>query len=362
MKQKFIKLVLLLALATPLPQAIADAPPFSHKFVHIDEQACQSIIELKNLLPHYEWSETFKNLCTDINDGGNVAFHKQVEGVVNECLLTLNNQQQNQLRPLQESLEAYKTTLDSGKAYVQLNEIDNESGQAQTRRKRKKFCSICVRCECVRFLTVTGSLTVNGNETISGNLTIGGTVTIGNTILTSTPGGLGITGATGATGTIGATGATGGIISSAQYAQIGAQPGSIAANQPFTYTTAVLTSPSIIASTGTFAAFPASGTVFQLANIGRYEINYQVTYPTDGGVVLAVGPNLLAGSMTQLSYSMIGKTPDGQVAGSVIIQTTTVNSFVAVVAGAGNVAPIQPGPNSSTTNANSTTVSIKQIA
>ncbi len=227
-------------------------------------------------------------------------------------------------------------------------------------RKCKKYCSLIVQ-KCLRVLgseVITGNLTVgsgtSGNLTVAGSASFTGPVTIGDCDLTCTTAGLAITTAAGTGVTV--SGLT------AQYVQLGAQPGSVAAGQPFTYTTAVLTTPGITASTGTFPAFPASGTVFQLANIGRYEVNYQATYPTDGGIVLYTGPDLSAGDMNPLAYTMIGKTPNGQVNGSVIIQTTTVNSFLAVVAAPGNTAAIQPGPNSSTTNQNATSVSITQIS
>ena len=179
------------------------------------------------------------------------------------------------------------------------------------------------------------------------------------------PPGVGTPGATGQTGAPGATGATGTStpVINAQYATIGAQPGTIAPGQPFTYSPVVgfnsvtLTNPAIIASTGTFAAFPASGTVFQLVNAGRYEVSYQAFIPTDAGIVLYQGPNLSAGQMNPQAYTMIGKQNAGQMSNTVIINATA-NSFVAVVAAVGNAAAIQPGPNSSTTNANSTTVSI----
>ena len=147
------------------------------------------------------------------------------------------------------------------------------------------------------------------------------------------------------------------------FAQLGAQPGTIQAIQPFTYTTQVLSAPSITASTGIFAPFTASGTVFRLASFGRYEINYQMNYPTDDGVVLYGGATVLtAGGMLPLPYTMIGKTPDGSVSGSVIIAAPTNPYYVAVCAAAGNSSAFEIPPNSSTTNQSSTTVSFKHIS
>jgi hypothetical protein len=151
-----------------------------------------------------------------------------------------------------------------------------------------------------------------------------------------------------------------GVIPSAQYVQLGVQPAAIAAGQPFTYSTAILTSTVITATTAVFnPPFTASGTVFTLANAGRYEINYQMTYPTNGGVVIYLG-STIAG-MAPLAYSMIGKTPDGAVSGSVIVETTAPNFFLSINAAPGNATAISILPNSSTTNQTATTVSIKQI-
>jgi hypothetical protein len=171
----------------------------------------------------------------------------------------------------------------------------------------------------------------------------------------------GNTGATGATGATGDVGPAGGILASAQYVQLGAQPATIAAGQPFTYTTEVLSSPSISAQTNIFLPpFSASGTVFVLANIGRYEVNYQMSFPTDGGVVLYAGATIP--TMLPQAYTMIGKSLDGQISGSVIIETTTASSFLSVCAAIGNGAAIDIPGDSSTTNQSATTVSFKQIS
>lgn len=147
---------------------------------------------------------------------------------------------------------------------------------------------------------------------------------------------------------------------SAQYVQLGAQPATVGAGQPFTYTTEVLSSPRVTANTAIFnPPFTTSGTVFTLADIGRYEINYQMNYPVDAGVMLYLGSTIP--TMSPLSYTSIGKTPDGSVSGSVIIETTTPNSFLSVNAAAGNSVAISIPPNSSTTNQSATTVSIKRV-
>ena len=191
----------------------------------------------------------------------------------------------------------------------------------------------------------------------------GATGTIGLTGITGDIGITGATGLTGATGTIGLTGPAGaaGLVLSAQYVQIGSQPATVGAGQPFTYTTTILSTPGITAETAVFnPPFTTSGTVFTLANIGKYEVNYTMSYPTDGGVVLYVGSTIP--TMVPLPYTIIGKTPAGAVSGSVIVETTSTNSFLSVNAAAGNALPIAVPPNSSTSNESATTVSFKQVA
>lgn len=84
-----------------------------------------------------------------------------------------------------------------------------------------------------------------------------------------------------------------------------------------------------------------------------------MAYPSDGGVVLYLGSTI--GGMAPLPYTMIGKSPDGAVHGSVVIETTAPNSVLSVNAAANNGPAIVIPPNSSTTNASATTVSIKRI-
>jgi peptidoglycan hydrolase-like protein with peptidoglycan-binding domain len=197
----------------------------------------------------------------------------------------------------------------------------------------------------------------------------GSTGAIGQTGVAGTAGATGSTGNVGATGNVGLTGPAGaigpigltglpGIISSAQYVQLGAQPAPIAAGEAFTYTDAILETPSIIATT---TAAPG-GTIFTLQNVGRYEITYQMVYPTDGGVVLYLGTT--TSNMLPLPYTMIGKTAAGtmSVSGNIIIETNTPNSVLSLNAAAGNSVAIEIPPNSSTTNQSATTISIKQIS
>lgn len=153
------------------------------------------------------------------------------------------------------------------------------------------------------------------------------------------------------------------LIGSAQYVQLGSQPAPVAAGQPFTFTTAVLLTPGIAATTAVIPPFTASGTVFTLTNIGRYEVNFQATYLEPRGMVLYQGATLLG--MSPQAYTMVGKavTDTGaQVSGSVIVQTTTTGSFLALCAAVGNSSTLTVPPNSSTTNQSATTISFKQIS
>ena len=158
-----------------------------------------------------------------------------------------------------------------------------------------------------------------------------------------------------------ATWGTAGILQSSQYVQLGFQPAGVQPGQPFTFSTAILTSPDIIANTGVFnPPFFLSGTIFTLVTTGRYEVNYHMTYTTDGGVVLYFGSTVP--TMAPLSYSMIGKTASGAVSGSVLIEVTSVPSFLSVNAASGNALTVNPPANSSTTNQGATAVSIKKIS
>jgi len=204
---------------------------------------------------------------------------------------------------------------------------------------------------------------------------LGATGAIGATGLPGSTGNTGSTGAgsTGATGLAGATGVAGaGIsISSAQFSQIGAQPSTRQPAQPFVFTTTDLSGAPVITATPTIFG-PTSpffnggdGTLFTLANVGRYEVNYQSYYAENGGIDLYTGATIPA--MIPLPYSMIGKKETGvnvgvTQSGSVIIDAVAPNFLLAMVAAAGNAVALTVEPDSSTTNSAATTVSIKQIS
>lgn len=265
-----------------------------------------------------------------------------------------------------------KNSVEDGTVCVNQTDVSNEATTKGCGKKNKSFCRLCAcSLTAAQLLTsgsaaiggdlaVGGNVAVQGNEAVGGALAVAGTITTGTCTLTCTPAGLVITTPAGSV-TIGSTST----ISAAQYVQLGSQPATVAAGQPFTFTTDVLTTPGIIKQVAAiYGSFTASGTVFQLVSPGRYEVNYQTNYPTPSGVVLYTSPSL-NGTYSPLPYTMIGKAvtdTGGQVSGSVIIETTTANSFLSVNAAAGNTAAIGVPPNSSTTNQSATTVSIKQIS
>lgn len=146
-------------------------------------------------------------------------------------------------------------------------------------------------------------------------------------------------------------------LTSAQFHQLGAQPApaGIPAGQPLTFTTAVLPSTNITSNTGLFAPFTISGTVFNLAAIGRYQISFHATFASDGAIVLYAGPTVA--TMTPLSYSLVNKATSGVASTTVIIETVVANTLVSLNAAAGNVANIVIGATGSTTNTSSTSIS-----
>ncbi len=147
-----------------------------------------------------------------------------------------------------------------------------------------------------------------------------------------------------------------GIAQSAQFVQYGAQPSPVNAGQPLTYSVTILSSSGITAATGIFGLYTQSGTVFTLADTGRYEVNYQVNNTGTGGIILYMGATTT--TMAPLMYTMIGA---GTVTASIIVEIDTPNSVLSVNAAAGNTGAFNVPANSSSNNQSATTVSIKQI-
>jgi hypothetical protein len=184
---------------------------------------------------------------------------------------------------------------------------------------------------------------------------------------TGLPGSATLTGATGPAGA-GATGATGaagigGVLGFAEFWQSGAQPGSLAAGQPVTFTnTAVGPTPGISKADAqvTNLAGGAAGSVITLANVGTYEVTWIFVPAADGGTQLALGPTQVA--LVIQPYTMAGRTVGAtQIIGNALITTTTPSSALCVIAATGNTAALQSA-TAGTTNTASTSVTIKQIA
>jgi hypothetical protein len=171
MKQKIITLFLLFSLLTPLHTVIADDfhdvdidalnAQFDYELVYLNHEICQSMLELKRLLPDHEWSSTFKNLWLDIEDEGTIALCEQVNAVVNEGLEACRTLSHDQRDALQQSLEEYQAFLRSGEAYIAFSNTGNDELEEQTRgcgsSNVKKICKLSVRC-----LSVSGKFFVNG--------------------------------------------------------------------------------------------------------------------------------------------------------------------------------------------------------
>jgi len=99
-----------------------------------------------------------------------------------------------------------------------------------------------------------------------------------------------------------------------------------------------------------------TATTFQLANIGVYEVHFQVSVSEAGQLLLTLNgadiPSSVAGRATGTS----------QIVGSSLIQTTTVNSILTVRNPAGNSTALTITPLAGGTRAVSAHLMIKQIA
>ena len=259
MKQKIIKLLLMLSLLVPLrmvtesAQSTLDMNALDEQLnlVYIDEHVSKSITELECLFPHHNWSKTFKDLCMDMHDEGNVASYEQVDEVIKECLKVCNDQ----LCPLQEHLNKYKETLDSGEASIKLSEMDGQPDQLQTRSKCKKFCRLSVRC-----LTVTNGLSVNGQFLVNG---------VNFVPLAGVAGAIGAAGAAGPQGVPGIPG-LGGVLGYGYIYNFTGQAVAVNADVFFD------TNGPLLGVTHTPAADP-TGFPITVVNAGTYLINFSVS-------------------------------------------------------------------------------------
>jgi len=149
---------------------------------------------------------------------------------------------------------------------------------------------------------------------------------------------------------------------SAQYSQIGSQPGTIAAAQPITFTTGDLLDASITSVVGVGPVGGGTGTIFTFTTAGRYQMSYAATPlsgPADAGIVIYQGANVAG--MLPIPYTMSGTLNTTQMSRTVIV-AVSAGDKIALMAAAGNTAAVQFGPNSSTTNAASTTISFLKVS
>lgn len=152
----------------------------------------------------------------------------------------------------------------------------------------------------------------------------------------------------------------GGSIPYALFYTLGAQPGSVAAGQPLTYSNTAVNNSTITSTTAIQGPFSASGTVFTLLT-GTYSISWQQTITTGAvGTVVFYGTTL--GGMARIAYSAVGQgTGTAQSTGS-YLQVVSGTGYLAICADSGNTAALAIGANSSTTNQASTTITFLKIA
>lgn len=200
----------------------------------------------------------------------------------------------------------------------------------------------------------TGDFAVGGDLSVAGDVNVGGTIVAGDVEITQdgiTIGGVPITPVTPAA-----------VPGSAEYWQSGAQPGSIAAGQPFTFTT-IAVAPTVASGITkadaqvTNLGGGATGTVITLARTGQYDVSFSAVPAADGGIQLALGP--AQNSLVPLPYTMEGRTVGAtQIQGSHIVDVTNANSCLCVIAATGNTSALQSA-DAGTANTASTSVRIR---
>jgi hypothetical protein len=174
----------------------------------------------------------------------------------------------------------------------------------------------------------TGSTGLTGATGVTGATgPTGVTGATGPTGVTGATGPTGVTGATGSTGVTGATGPVGigGILDFADF---------FALMPPDNAATVAVGSDVDFSQDG-----PASGSAliarlgpssFNLAEIGIYEVSFQVSVSEAGQLILTLNG-------TDLDYTVVGRaTGTSQIIGNAIIQTSTANSILTVRNPAGN--------------------------
>uniref|UniRef100_UPI002F3ECBE5 hypothetical protein n=1 Tax=Aminipila sp. TaxID=2060095 RepID=UPI002F3ECBE5 len=163
-------------------------------------------------------------------------------------------------------------------------------------------------------------------------------------------GATGPTGDTGPTGATGATGATGGILNFADFFAL-MPPDNAATVAPGTdvsFPQDGPTSASTITRTG-----PSS---FNLAEIGTYEVLFQVSVSEAGQLILTLNG-------ADLAYTVVGRaTGTSQIVGMALVTTTVINSILTVRNPAGNSTALTITPLAGGTRPVSAHLVITQIA
>jgi hypothetical protein len=413
MKKKIIQLFFLFSLFTTLPKMMTsesssmDEHIFNeyyrnYKLVCLDHEVAEIIVELQRLFPDYQWSQRYKNICRDIANGSIYAFYKQVDGVINESLMVLNNQQSNKLNLMQTYLEQYKIKLDDGQAYVQLAEIDVEQQKVIKNIFKKRYANTYGRLsfcniKAPRITSVTDTCANIIDAYLCGNAccinTCDNSCTNTCTSCTTCPTGPtgptgatgldgldgatgptgptgatgldGLDGATGPTGPTGATGATGAAAVSEFAMFFGLTTGTGMIGTDYAATIPVKTA----AGTGR-VPFPQDGPAigitridsssFTLPDIGTYEIIFKVHTTEPGQLQLELDGSDLPETIAVNLNPTSGGHP---IVGNAFITTTGVNSVLALVNPAGNSTALTITPaDGASTHANSQSLSIKQIA
>lgn len=96
--------------------------------------------------------------------------------------------------------------------------------------------------------------------------------------------------------------------------------------------------------------------LFNLANIGFYEVNFQVSIDEAAQLAIAIGG-------VEVNYTVVGRaTGTSQVIGMAIIETVAINQVLSIVNPTGNSTALTITPNAGGTNPVSAHLIIKRIA
>jgi len=155
----------------------------------------------------------------------------------------------------------------------------------------------------------------------------------------------------------------GGLLLYSYFYNLGAQPATVAANQPMTYAGTLLNTAGITLVTGVQGGFSASGSVFQLP-IGKYKIVWQQTIVTGGcGTLLYFSTTLGSLSSARVGASaVISATASMQSVGNFILDASASGGYLSVCADINAGTPFAVPANSSTSNQSSATISFIKIA